>query len=168
MWSIKLIQEKCEELSKKMGDYFDCPISINGRLTRTLGKLCFLKKDGQCFYNELQFSKQLLETATDESIISVIEHEWCHYYVMKQTLEDHGHDSYFKAICKKIGCSNDGVSTKVNRILSEDQVYKYSVYCNTCKSFVCGYSRMNKTLKNLSDCTCKKCNTKNLTYTKNW
>lgn len=61
MWSIKLIQEKCEELSKKMGDYFDCPISINGRLTRTLGRLCFLKKMDNVFIMNFNFQSNYLK-----------------------------------------------------------------------------------------------------------
>lgn len=168
MWTVEDIKARCEELSNMVGDTFDCPVRINGRLTRTLGRVDSIKRNGRWYNEMLQISKQLIETSTDESIKSVIDHEWCHYYVTKSTGESHGHDAVFKATCARIGCTNDGTKTHVDRTVAESSIYKYQVYCGTCDEFIAGYSRMNATLKNLKTCTCKKCNTSNLSYIQNW
>lgn len=167
-WTIEDIEVECKRLSEMVDDTFDCPIRINGRLTRTLGRVMLTRREGLWYVDAMEISKQLLETSTEESIKSVIDHEWCHYFVTKTTYENHGHDKEFKAVCAKVGCDNDGVSTAVNRTVSESSIYKYQVYCETCDEFIAGYSRMNKTLKDLEHCTCKRCGTSKLTYIQNW
>ena len=168
MWTVEDIKVRCQEMSDIVGDTFDCPVKINGRLTRTLGRVTANWVDKRLENESLEISKALLETATDESIKSVIDHEWCHYYLNKTTGEAHGHDKMFKQLCARIGCTNDGTSTHVDRIVGEEAIYKYQVYCATCDEFVAGYSRMNKTLRNLNRCTCNKCKTSNLSYVQNW
>lgn len=168
MWAVEDIKKECDRLSAMVGDIFDIPIRINGRLTRTLGRVMCSKKEGIWYADSMEISRQLLETSTDESIISVIEHEWCHYYTAKLTGENHGHDKVFKATCARVGCTNDGVSTAVNRTVSESAIYKYQVYCPKCDEFISGYSRMNSTLKNLKNCYCKRCDSGNLSFIQNW
>lgn len=167
-WAVEDIKRECERLSAMVGDTFDCPIRINGRLTRTLGRVDSIKVNGRWTNEVLQISKQLLETSTNESIISVIDHEWCHYWVTKSTGEDHGHDATFRAVCAQVGCTNNKTKTRVERTVAESAIYKYQVYCSTCDEFIAGYSRMNSTLRSLKACTCKKCNTSNLSYVQNW
>ena len=75
MWTVEDIKARCEELSNMVGDTFDCPVRINGRLTRTLGRVDSIKRNGRWYNEMLQISKQLIETSTDESIKSVIDHE---------------------------------------------------------------------------------------------
>lgn len=168
MYTIEDIQKRCEYLSSLVGDTFDCPVRINGRLTRTLGRFCYKYVNGECVQDVLEMSKQLLETATEESVISVIDHEWCHYYATKSTGEHHGHDAYFKEICGRVGCTNDKTRTSVDRIVSASSIYKYQVFCPTCEEFISGYSRMSKTLKNIDECYCKKCGQYGLEVIQNW
>ena len=168
MWTVEDIKARCQEMSDIVGDTFDCPVRINSRLTRTLGRVDSIKCNGHWENEVLQISKQLLSTSTDECIKSVIDHEWAHYYATKSTGENHGHDTLFREICAKIGCTNDGTKTHVDRTVASNTIYKYQVYCSTCDDFIAGYSRMCSTLKNLKSCTCKKCHTNNLTLIQNW
>lgn len=158
------IIKECQRLSNMMGDTFDCPVKINGRLTRTLGRVCYNEDS----YEVLEISKQLLETSSENSIKSIIAHEWCHYYTFKITGERHGHDDFFKQICAQVGCTANGTKTSVERIVSEDSIYRYRVYCEHCDEFIADYSRMNKTLRNLDTCTCARCGHGNLIYIQNW
>ena len=167
-WMVEDIKRECEKLSAIVGDNYNCPIRINGRLTKTLGRVTIHKVNGLWYPEVLEISKSLLETSTDESILSVIAHEWCHYYVAKSTNENHGHDKVFKATCARVGCTNDGTSTKVDRTVAASALYKYQVYCPTCDEFIADYSRMNNTLKHLDQCTCKRCRKGGLTYIQNW
>jgi predicted SprT family Zn-dependent metalloprotease len=166
MWTIKDVENECHKISAKMGDKFDIPVRVNGRLTRTLGRVTIRRINGVWYPEVMEISKQLLETATDESIKSVIEHEWCHYFTAKETGEDHGHDKVFKAMCARIGCDNDGTRTKVERTVEVHS--KYEVYCGTCKDIIANYSRMSKNLQRLDERTCNRCKTSNLKLIQNW
>lgn len=168
MFTIQMIESYCKELSKKVGDTFNVPVFINGRLTRTLGRAFEENVNGIWKPIKIEFSRRFLETSTDECVKSVIEHEWSHYYTTKRTGESHGHDGVFKATCRMIGCQNDGTSTKVERTVSEEQMHKYVVYCDKCKEPLGYFSRMCATLKNIDNCTCGKCGHDKIHYVQNW
>lgn len=146
------------------------PIRLNGRLTRTLGRVHqeYDPQVGGYVSTLVEFSKQLLETATDASIREVILHEAAHLIVTDRTLESHGHDAMFKAVCAEIGTSNDGVSTKVERTVEEKSLYKYNIFCPTCHKTIGGYNRRCKTIDNIAFCTCKGCGKGGLQVIQNW
>lgn len=168
MLTVKDIENICQEFSNKVGDTFDLPVVINGRLTRTLGRVCTLvnTKTGYVTLSQMEISKQLLETATEESIRSVIGHEWAHYYVAKTTHERHGHDALFKATCARIGIENDKATTEVDRVVEVRS--KYEVHCDVCNEVVGNYSRWCKTLSVIDRCTCNRCNQSKLRIVQNW
>jgi predicted SprT family Zn-dependent metalloprotease len=168
MYDLNKIEARCKELSATVGDTFDIPVQLNGRLTRTLGRVHQEKRNGKWHSVKMEISKALLATATDESVCSVIDHEWAHYYVTKLTGESHGHDAEFKKVCAMIGCSNDGVVTKVERTVADEKISKYVVYCPTCGEAIGYFSRMCSTLQHIDECTCKRCNGGNLYYVQNW
>lgn len=143
------------------------PITLNDRLTKTLGRVHITCRGGFWITTKVEFSKQLIETSTDESILSVIKHEAAHYIVTSRTMEDHGHDRLFKEVCAEIGADSDTTSTKVERIVDEDSLYKYVVICGHCGAKG-HYSRMSSSLKNLENCTCKKCKHSDFTLVQNW
>lgn len=141
------IKEILRELSACRGDVFDIEVSINGRLSRTLGRVKSVGTKTNCKPVAMEFSRSMLETVEKEDIMSVIKHEWAHYYITKTTNVDHGHDAAFKALCAEIECH--GTTTiKVTRTV--DVVSKYSVYCETCGKLVGEYSRQGKVVKNPS------------------
>ena len=106
-WTVERITELCKEYCGRCGIKFNSPVVINGRLTRTLGR-CFYERCGLNWNPvKIEISRQLLETATDESIEAVIAHECAHYVSCAITHENHGHDSTFRFYCEKIGTTND-------------------------------------------------------------
>lgn len=140
-----------------------CPINVNGRLTRTLGRV----KYNRSTYLPIvvEFSRQLLEEGTDNDILNVIKHEYVHYFLLIATKADHGHDRVFKDKCKAIGCEHTGA---YNTLESEAETkYKYEVWCANC-GLVATYSRMGKVLKNLNACRCGKCKQNTLKMIQNW
>lgn len=106
-WTVERITELCKEYCGRCGIKFNSPVVINGRLTRILGR-CFYEGHGSVWNPvKIEISRQLLETATDESIEAVIAHECAHYVSCAITHENHGHDSTFRFYCEKIGTTND-------------------------------------------------------------
>ena len=161
------VMQELHRLSVMVGDEFDIPVSINKRLTRTLGRVHCECHNDVWFPTSMEFSATFLESSTDESILSVIQHEWCHYYVTKDSGEHHGHDAVFKAMCARIGCTNDKTKTHVDEML-QGKSYKYNIYCPTCGKNISGYSRMCSTLRNIDACTCKTCGKGELKVIQNW
>ena len=106
-WTVERITELCVEYCGRCDIKFNSPVVINGRLTRTLGR-CFYERHGSVWNPvKIEISRQLLETATDESFEAVIAHECAHYVSCAITHENHGHDSTFRFYCEKIGTTND-------------------------------------------------------------
>ena len=164
----KEFHEICEKAGVDAG--FNIPIKLNDRLTHTLGRV---RQEYDPFSERyiatfVEFSKQLIETATDQSIRDVILHEAAHVIVTERTGESHGHDALFKAVCAEIGTTNSGTNTEVERTVADSKIYKYSVYCPTCQKNIAGYSRMCKTLRNIDFCTCKDCGNSGLQVITNW
>ena len=156
--TFKDIMVHVTEAFEKGGYDFDkqnIEISINKRLTKTLGR-CMCRKCGEDVWPyRIEFSAQFLETATDQCIIDVIYHECAHALVTIDTGVRHGHDAVFKAMCAKIGTKNDGTTTEVERTVEDTAVYKYCVYCNTCGKMVGRYHRAGKVVQYPGYYTCK-------------
>jgi predicted SprT family Zn-dependent metalloprotease len=141
-WTIERITELCIEYCGRCGVKFDSPVVINGRLTRTLGRCFYSKTDDIWNPTKIEISRQLLETATDESITAVIAHECAHYVTCAITHHDHGHDAIFRHYCEMIGTTNDtAVYDSIEQTKSEEEIYKYTIYCCKCGKLVGGRSR---------------------------
>lgn len=168
MITLTQVYEELNALSKKMNDTFSIPVSINSRLTATLGRVKVVQKGTKFYPDSMEFSKKFLENSVIEDIKDIIAHEWAHYYLTKVSKESHGHDTEFKRICGMIGCKSDGVYAKVENIYEQQEQYKYTVYCPDCGKVVGQYSRMCATLKDLEHCHCALCNGKHLYYVQNW
>lgn len=166
MLTVKDIEKICQEFSNMVGDTFDLPVAINGRLTRTLGMVRSTSVNGYVTPYRMEISKQLLETATEKSIRGVIGHEWAHYYVAKTTHEKHQHDALFKEVCGRIGIANDKPHTQVDRVVEVRS--KYEVHCDGCNQMIRGYSRWCKTLSVLDYCECPCCKQMKLRIVQNW
>jgi predicted SprT family Zn-dependent metalloprotease len=165
--TVEDIKDVCRKVFEKAGagdfDSYNIEVSINKRLSRTLGR-CFSCGD---VVEKIEISYRLLETTTLSDILEVIKHECAHALVVIETGEAHKHDAVFKSMCKRIGCSRDCAKGAVHRTVSEDKIYKYTVICPTC-GVIGGKSRMSKNLKDIENCYCKKCGSYGLSYTQNW
>lgn len=167
-WTVDRITAKCTEFSTMVGDTYDCPITLNGRLSRTLGRVIMTEDQGRVKPIKMEFSKEFLNTSTDASIVSVIGHEWAHYYITKTTGINHEHDQEFKKTCALIGCTNDKAKTEVERTVEPEALYKYIVYCPDCNSTIGMYKRMCPTLRNIDSCSCGLCGGQNLIVNQNY
>lgn len=168
MWTIEKITELCTFYCGRAGVEFNSPVIINARLTRTLGR-CFYAKINEIWKPvKIEISRQLLETATDESIEAVIAHECAHYVTCALTHEHHGHDSVFRFYCQKIGTNNDMTHyDALERTKPNEEIYKYTLYCSKCGKFVGGRSRACRITKEPENYFTKCCESK-IKVLKNW
>ena len=165
-WTISRIEGLLQELSKSNGDQFSIPVTINGRLTSTFGRVFHRRELDGYKPLRMEFSKQLLETASDESIVDVIKHEWCHYYITKTTKQNHGHDWDFKRLCYRIGCGGSP-TTAIERVVEVKE--KYELFCSDCGKKVGGYARVCSTIHAARDNRVKtRCCKATVTVKQNW
>lgn len=166
MYDLNRVKSEFYAACESQGMDLKIPVTINGRLTRTLGRVKFTRSriTGKCELLGVEFSRQLLETSSDKSVRDVILHEAAHAIA---TYKDgsHGHDAYFKSICAALGTDNDGVATEVERTV--DVRDKYEVFCSHCGK-IGGFSRMCKTIREIDNCHCKKCGSIKLNVVQNW
>ena len=156
--TVQEIETRCKEIFSKVNLEFNgITIFINGRLTKTLGRCCYKVSCGKVIPVRLEFSRQLLETATPQSIDSVILHEAAHAIACIETGESQGHNAYFKKVCVRIGTDNDKTKTQVSRVVDDSQIYKYLITCSCCKEIVGKYQRAGKVIKNISYYRCPFC-----------
>ena len=166
MWTIEQVKNELNKLREAdQLPPITCPVTVNGRLTRSLGRVKFICN----FPTAIEFSRILLEEGTDNDIINVIKHEYVHYFLLITTKEKHGHDAMFKAKCAEIGCTHDKTR---NELESEDMApaaqFKYEVYCPDCNKTIGTYSRMCKTLRIIDHCKCGRCGGNQLKVIQNW
>ena len=168
-WTVERIVEVCKRECQKLNVEFDIPVKINGRLTSTFGRVCYYPRsaNGVVRPKVLEISKELIETATDESIEAVIAHECAHYLLTVKSGERHGHDKYFKQVCAAIGCKNDKATTDVDRIVAKTKIYKYSLNCPNCGN-IGNYHRRVQAVQHPELYYCKKCGSENLFIEQNF
>ena len=156
MLTEKDLTNMCKEICRIAGYDFTIPVKINKRLTRTLGRVSWIRVNGKVTSTSMEISYQLLATATFDSIKAVVAHECAHYLVNEETHESHGHDAVFKAMCARIGCTNDGkVCHSLDREVPETQIYKYFVICKDCGKTVGKYHRAGKIVQHPDFYSCK-------------
>lgn len=168
MYTLERLQKDFITICEKANVQCNIPISINYRFRKTLGRVKLKKRNGEWFSYAVEFSSQLLETATDESVFAVIQHEAAHYIVTYRTRQSHGHDKLFKQVCAEIGTSNDKTVFDVQYKKEEKQMFKYQVFCPTCNTIIANRSRMSKKLQHLESCYCNICKQKKLQLIQNW
>ena len=162
MWTIERVIKELNNLAAADNITIDTPVNINGRLSRTLGRVHF--NGVTCSPLKIEFSRSLLEHGTDNDIINVIKHEYVHYFLLITTGENHGHDYMFKAKCAEIGCEHD----KTHNEVEAKQKYKYEIWCMDCNAIIGTRSRKCKLIDNIKDCQCGRCYGGNLKVIQNW
>ena len=124
MWTIDRVIDELNKLAEADGlGRIDVPIIVNSRLSTTLGRVKYMRVGGAYMAKSIEFSKALLDSATDNDIINVIKHEYVHYYLVETTNENHKHDALFKRKCMEIGCTHN----KTRNYLESDYNEKTAV-----------------------------------------
>ena len=150
----------CEAFIKGGYNFNDYKIevSINSRLTSTLGRCKCQGVNNIWKPISIEFSKKFLAVGTEQEILDVIYHEVAHALVCIETKEKHGHDAAFKRMCGRIGTTNDGAYTSIQAYKEEEEntTYKYDIFCKDCLRLVAQRSRACKVTKNpeLFKCKC--------------
>ena len=157
-YTLERIQKEFTAAVESVGIKVSHPISLNGRLSKSLGRVVHMNYDGYIVPEKIEFSKSFVESGTDKDIHEVILHEAGHYVVAMRTHRNHKHDDVFKAACLELGTTNylphfEDMETKLE--------YKYNVYCPVCKKNIAGYNRMCKSVREIAagstDHYCKVC-----------
>ena len=146
------------------------PVSLNGRLTQTLGRAhaSINTRTNFRWATKIDFSKQLVSIATDSSIREVLLHECAHIIAYsRDPYVNHGHDNFFRNICAEIGCSADEPSYQIETKEGISCSHKYSVMCPNCGE-IGRYNRKSKSLNNLAHCYCSRCKSHGLTLRTNF
>lgn len=152
----KILDDTCAKVNVKV----NVPVTINGRLTSTLGRVVFTVPNNKP--TKIEFSKKLVETGDIHDIIDVIIHEAAHYVTLVLTGEDHGHDATFQKMCYRLG--TDNCKPKFEGMVRPLQK-KYSVICTGCGQVVGAYDRKGKVIKSIEagtgvyrcvDCGCNR------------
>lgn len=167
----KKLQSLVNEALAKSHCQVACPVTINPRLSRTLGRAKFLGRAGRITkVIGIEFSESLLRLATDKCINDVLLHEVAHVIANVRTGSDQGHNKVFKAVCREIGTTNDKTYTVMEYKVTKPVVktYKYDVICPVC-GVIDHYSRACDATKYPDRYFCRKCHSyKPLRIRANW
>ena len=139
---ITRVREICYIEARKHGFNLYCPILVNTRFRKTLGRVSY---DEYGELEKIEFSAQLLEYGEEHSIMDTILHELAHAFVYLETGEHHGHDAAFRAMCHRLGTLDDGMYAK-NLVYTKpkEEMYKYTLRCSCCGKSVGHRSRACK------------------------
>ncbi len=119
------------------------PVEISTRMKRTYGVFLFKIENGRIRPLAFRFSEKLLSgDFPDELVENTIKHEYAHFYTTLVTGENHMHDSYFKAVCKKLGIPGD---TRFQGCHQEEIKNGYKIHCSKCMNEVARRRRRDAT-----------------------
>lgn len=116
------------------------PISVNGRLSKTLGRCYYNSQSGNVKPTRIELSAKIL-SCPDNEAINVIKHECAHAIAMLDDGKAHGHDATFKAVCARLECDYDEPSADTS------VKYRYNLFCPTCKKVIYGSDRRVNAIK---------------------
>lgn len=154
-YNLDKIKQEIYSILENQGVDIRPPVKINNRLTKTLARVCY-QPGPYLNIDKVEISQQFLDTGTDESIRQVLLHECCHILVVIKTGEIHHHDAVFKAMCHKVGCEFNQPQNKIERTVSDDQLYKYIVKCKDCNNQIY-YNRAGNIVKHPDWYGCGEC-----------
>lgn len=157
--TLSKIIEICNEKAELFNYDIDFPITLNSRLTSTLGRV--KRYPGSKYTLSMEFSKNFVETSSDDLVKEVVIHELAHAIVNSLYPDERvGHGPRFKDMYFALGGTGaaKGAKTMIEENVEEvDRIYKYTCYCSKCKKFIGGYKRAGKVIKNIDSCTSKCC-----------
>ena len=74
-YTVEELTSICEKIANDNGAELICPVKINGRLTKTHGRVIYKNIDDNVVPSAIEFSKRLIETASEESIQEVVKQQ---------------------------------------------------------------------------------------------
>lgn len=123
---------KAQQLAKEYameywGMRLNVPVLENNRLTRSLGRMCWQRNNYLNKYTPLKIdlSGRLLRNYSDETIISVIKHELCHWALLVQEKPFSDGHPVFERELQRVGASSSFTIQEAGNL--------HTVICKKCK-----------------------------------
>ena len=148
----------CAEIAGKYGYEIDIPIEENKNIKSTLGRVKFRFENNKYVPVKIEFSKNLFGMERSV-VIDTIKHEMAHYFVLKETGENHNHDKVWKLWANRLGCRPKATISTEGADMSGEP-YKYVVRCRKCGKVIGKYKRASKVIRNPSRYKSLCCNEK--------
>lgn len=127
------------------------PISINKRLTRTLGRFNFsVLLDNSIKPNYIQFS-EIITHEKDEIFIEAVKHEVSHYIATMQYQENCEHDYRWQEVCRILGMNNISPYAKTSKT-----IHRYLVVCEN-DGIVATRDKLTNNFKTNVEYSCIQC-----------
>lgn len=166
-YPIERVRKEFKEICDKANVELIVPISANGRLTVSYGRVVIAVNScsGKCYPEKVEFSKTFLENGDEDFIYEVILHEAAHYIATMRTKKDQNHNAYFKSVCAEIG-ANGASSATSEEAKRANMKYKYEIICPNCKT-IYTYARAGSVVKYPESATCP-CGHTGLEVKQNW
>jgi len=146
MHSLDEVRAEYDRLDKLLGiDTSAIELKVSTRSVRQLGNFSSPARPGTA---PLQITIARYVMEDDELFLDTIRHEYAHAaaYILRP-YEKHGHDSFWKEICRLIGCTPKSRTKLSNKALEQrTQQAKYIVCCESCGSET-AYMRRGKTVE---------------------
>lgn len=129
-----ILGQSCEEV----------PIIISPRMSRSYGVFLFRIQRGRVEPVAFKFALRLLSgDYEDEVVRQVIFHEYAHFYTNTFDHQNHGHDEFFKANCRRLGIPEETKLKVSNEAFSKKP--GYIIRCSNCGSKVATRRRKDAT-----------------------
>ena len=144
--TIEEVRRICRETCWEFGYTLDVPVEENGRLKRSLGRVKFKTIRGKSYPERIEFSKDFLESGNENEIRDTVYHELAHYFVLKDTKADHGHDLLWKEWAVMLGAKPSATTKRAVTGLPPAE-HRYFVVCTKCGKVVGRYARAGKVIK---------------------
>ena len=156
-------KEICEIATKACelcGVELNVPIKMNGRLSRTLGRVKYRQYSFGTRVEIIEFSSKYFNdpSRNDEVKHQVVLHEIAHYLAYMSDKQRHQHDEVFRYWCAKIGCTATGeyAADSSDNLVENIQVqYKYDCRCSACGNHIKYYKRYSNAVERKVSSCCR-------------
>ena len=141
-WTLEDIIIVLKDLDKKYNTKAsEVETVISSRMTKCKGQYKFKidSNKNKVIPIKFTFAKNLLGGYYPEDVVKeVIIHEYAHYVTQDNKMRNQGHNSVFKANCRKLGISDSTYFEydELNSVAFKEDNYKYKVICSKCKKII--------------------------------
>lgn len=118
---------ECKEVLEANGHTLTVPVEYS-RAQKILAYVRCGWRDSRLVPVKVCFSYAFFRMTDEYQCRQVLLHEMAHYIVIERTCEKHGHDAYFKAVCREIGADDFAGNAQFH----VDTDPEWEIYCPTC------------------------------------
>lgn len=158
---LKEIEALVREVCAEQGFTLDIPVKMNGRLSRTLGRVKYSVNSLGVHATVMEFNTKYFSNPNVKPVNKrqTILHETAHYLAYKADGQAHAHDEEFRYWCLIIGCVATGeyITDENGEIVENVKIeYKYDCRCSACNTHLRYYKRRPSRIDNKVSGCCHK------------